>query len=195
MMEAILGFLTLSRIIGLFLFLASIWLIRIIIRNERRNFFRGMMMFLFFLLVMLYINQSDSSKLTVADVRDMIFPSQIQDLNYRVVAGVGSANHITTYYFDDPRPRLSVTLDNAGKYLHLKSPDSLNKVLKTMKLPEVEEGAQELVSITGSQLHTSLYRWERYPLGTLIVERAVQQNKETLESYHVIGNIQIRKRH
>lgn len=194
-MEAILGFLTLNRIIGIFLFLASIWLIRIIIRNERRNFFRGMMIFLFFLLVMLYINQSDSRKLTVADVRDMIFPSRVLDLNYRVVAGVGSARHITTYYFDDPRPRLSVTLDNVGKYLHLKKPDSLNEVLRKMKLPEVEEGAQELISLTGSQLHTSLYRWERYPLGTLIVERAVEQNKATLESYHVIANIQIRKRY
>jgi hypothetical protein len=193
-MEAILEFLTLSRIIGFFLFLASLWMIRIILKNERRNFFRGMLLFLFFLLVVLYLNQSDSRKLTVAGMRDMIFAPRELDLQYRVAENTGSSAHITTYFFDEPPPPLSVTLDDNGKHLHINNPETLNRVLRALKLPEVTTGARELVSITGSRLHTSLYRWEDYPLGTLIVEKKVFQKRSTLEYYPCIANIQIRKK-
>ncbi len=193
-MEAILEFLTLSRVISFFLFLASLWLIRIILKNERRHLFRGLLLFLFFLVVVFYINQSDSRKLTVADVRDMIFAPRELNLQYRLVENAGSSGHITTYFFESPQPPLSVSLDENGKYLHLNNPASLNRVLRALKLPEVPAGAKELASLTGSQLHTSLYRWEDYPLGTLIVEKKVFQNRSTLEYYHCIANIQIRKK-
>jgi len=192
-MEAVLEYLTLTKIIGIFLFLASLWLLRIFMKNDRRNLFRGVILFLFFLLVLLYLNQSDAKKLTIADARDMIFPVRALELNYRTVHGVGSASHITTYYFDDPPPRLALTLDDNGTHLHITNPASLNKVLRSLNLPEVTQGARELVTITGSQLHASLYRWEDYAMGTLIVGKKVHQNRSTLESYPCIANIQIRR--
>jgi hypothetical protein len=73
-MEAVLEYLTLTKIIGILLFLASLWLLRIILKNDRRNLFRGVILFLFFLTVLLYINQTDAHKITVADIRDMVFP-------------------------------------------------------------------------------------------------------------------------
>ncbi len=192
-MEAILEYLTLTKIIGIFLFLASLWLLRIFLKNDRRNLFRGVILFLFFLLVMLYLNQSDSKKLTLADVRDTIIPVRAMELNYWTEQGRGSASHITTYHFDDPPPRLSVTLDDSGQHLHISDPKSLNKVLRTIGLPEVTKGAQELVTITGSQLHASMYRWDDYELGILIVLRKVHQNRQTLESFPCIANIQVNK--
>ncbi len=193
-METILEFLTLTRIIGFLLFLASLWMIRIIMNNDRRNFFRGMLLFLFLLLVLLYLNQSDSLKLTIADVRDMVFAPRVLDIQYRLVENAGSSGHITTYFFDAPQPPLSVTLDKNGKHLHLNKPESLNRVLRAIKLPEVETGAKELISITGSQLHASLYRWEDYPLGILTVEKKVYQDRGNLDYYHCIANIQIRRK-
>jgi len=192
-MEAILEYLTLTKIIGVLLFLASFWLLRIILKNDRRNLFRGVILFLFFLMVLLYVHQSDAHKLTVADVRDMVFPERPLELNYYVRQGKGSASNITTYYFEGPQPRLKLTLDVNGKHLHITNPDSLNKVLNALRLPEVKTGARELVSITGSQLHASLYRWDDYPRGTLIVEKTIYQNRETLESYPCISSIQIRR--
>ncbi len=192
-MEGILEYLSLTKVIGVLLFLASLWLLRIILKNDRRNLFKGVILFLFFLMVLLYINQSDSRKLTFADVRDMVVPVRPLELNYLVRQGKGNASNITTYYFENPQPRLVLRLDNNGKYLHITNPDSLNRVLNALKLPEVKTGAQELVSITGSQLHASLYRWEDYPKGILIVEKTIYQNRATLESYPCIANIQIRK--
>jgi hypothetical protein len=192
-MEAVLEYLTLTKIIGLLLFLASLWLLRIILKNDRRNLFRGVILFLFFLTVLLYINQSDTYKITVADVRDMIFPVRPLELNYYVREGKGAAGNITTYYFEDPQPRLNLTLDANGTHLHITNPDSLNRVLSGLQLPLVKTGARELSSLTGSQLDAMLYRWDDYALGTLIVAKTIYQNKETLESYPCISNIQIHR--
>jgi len=192
-MEAVLEYLTLTKIIGALLFLASLWLLRIILKNDRRNLFRGVILFLFFLTVLLYLNQNETHKLTVADIRDMVFPEHALELNYYVKQGKGNASNITTYYFEDPQPRLVLTLDDNGKHLHVTNPESLNRVLRELRLPEVKTGARELSSITGSQLHAMLYRWDDYPMGILIVEKTIYQNRETLASYPCISNIQIRR--
>jgi hypothetical protein len=192
-MEAVLEYLTLTKIIGILLFLASLWLLRIILKNDRRNLFRGVILFLFFLTVLLYINQTDTHKITVAEIRDMVFPVHPLELNYFVRQGKGNASNITTYYFEDPQPRLKLTLDNNGTHLHITNPNSLNRVLNGLKLPIVKTGARELSSITGSQLDAMLYRWDDYALGTLIVAKTIYQNKETLESYPCISNIQIHR--
>ena len=41
--------LTVTHIIGLLLILVSLWLIKIIVKKESRNVFRGMLLFLFLL--------------------------------------------------------------------------------------------------------------------------------------------------
>ncbi len=193
-MERVLEFLTLARLIGILLFLSSLWLARIILKKDRRNFLRGVILFLFFLLVMIYINQNDRHTLTLGDLRDMVFPQYLKELNYRLVPDTGTYQHITTYYFEDPKPKLSVVLDSDGKHLHLNDPSSLNRILKALGLPEVEEGAKELSSITGSKLDTSLYRWTNYPLGTLLVEKTIYQSRDAVKYYHAISNISIHKR-
>ena len=192
-MEAVLEYLTLTKIIGILLFLASLWLLRIILKNDRRNLFRGVILFLFFLTVLLYINQTDTHKITVADIRDMVFPVHPLELNYIVRQGKGNASNITTYYFEDPQPRLNLTLDDNGTHLHITNPNSLNRVLNGLKLPIVKTGARELSSITGSHLDAMLYRWDDYALGTLIVAKTIYQNKETLESYPCVSNIQVHR--
>jgi len=193
-MERALDFLTLARVIGVLLFLSSLWLARIFLKNDRRNFFRGIVLFLFFLLVMIFINQNDSHRMSLGDLRDMIFPQRLKELNYYVVPDAGTYQHITTYYFEDPKPKLSVVLDSDGKYLHINDPSSLNRILRALGLPEVEEGARELSSITGSKLDTSLYRWTHYPLGTLLVEKTIYQSRDAVQYYHAISNISIHKR-
>jgi hypothetical protein len=193
-MENVLDFLTLARVIGILLFFSSLWLARIFLKKDRRNFFRGMILFLFFLLVMIYINQNDRHTLTLGDLRDMVFPQHFKELNYRVVPDTGTDQHITTYYFDNPKPKLSVVLDADGKHLHIRNPASLNKILNALGLPEVEEGAQELSSITGSKLDTSLYRWANYPLGILLVEKTIYQSRDAVQYYHAIANISIHRR-
>jgi hypothetical protein len=190
-MASVVETLTLIRIIAILLFLSSLWLGRIILKNDKRHFIQSVVLFLFVLFVMIFINQKNAGGLTLPGLWGRIFPQTALDLHYREVADTGSDNHITAYYFEKPQPRLSVSLDASGRYLNLNNPKSLNRVLSALGLPEVTEGAKELRAVTGSQLHATLYRWDKYPLGTLIVERSLYQNKETLETYHCIANIRI----
>ncbi len=191
-MEKILELITLSKALGAALFLASIWLMTIIIKKQRHNLFRGMLFFLFMLLAFLYVTESDNSNLTLNGLIHQFFPTKPLELNYRTASFQKSdGTKEIVYYFDEPRPRLKVSLDDKGKYSHITNPESLNRVLRQLGLPEVKTGARELASITGSHLHGSIYQWRNYPHGLLTVEKTRYQNRDALVAYDCVAKISI----
>lgn len=190
-METVLAAITPSRIVGVLLFLASIWLIRIILHKERRNFFQATMLFLFFLLVLLFLNQSEAGKLNVLQLRERYFPPKMPPVNFRVQTTSTPLETTTEYYLFEPYPPISLTMDSTGDYFHITDPGSANRILRALSLPEVQEGAQELVSITGSPFHKSLYLWEDYPGGYLIMERTLFQDRVSLNAYQCIIKVTV----
>jgi len=58
----------------------------------------------------------------------------------------------------------------------------------------VETPARELASITGSASDLDTYRWDDYPLGTLVIDREICQDRDQFESYQCIANIVIIKK-
>jgi nicotinic acid mononucleotide adenylyltransferase len=86
-------------------------------------------------------------------------------------------------------------MDADGKYFHITNIKAINEILSRMGLPQVKKGAQELVSITGSDSHKNLYRWDDYPKGILILERTICKNKQTLETFNCLAAITIRQKY
>jgi hypothetical protein len=183
--------LTLTHVIGLLLILVSLWLIKIIIKKERRNVFMGMLLFLFLLATFLYLDLKVPEKWAFSDLKETLFPSKQTEIKYSVKQWSTLNNTFTRYTFKKPYPRLGVTLDERGKYFHLKNPGALNRVLKFLNIPEVEEGVQELASLTGSKDDVSRYRWDDYPLGVMVVEKTLSQNKTSLETHQALWRITI----
>lgn len=186
---------TLTEVIGLGMILAAIWLIKVMAKKEKENYFRGVALFVFFLAAFVYVNQSDTSKWTLTDIKNRFFPSKITDLKYRVTEGMKGNQEYTRYVFLEPLPRLDVSMNKTGVYFHITNPASVNRVLKTLNLPLVNEGTKELSSITGSQYDTSLYRWEDYGLGILELEKTLGRNRDSLTTYHTIVHITIYRRY
>ncbi|NOR15302.1 MAG: hypothetical protein GQ544_06335 [Candidatus Aminicenantes bacterium] len=195
-MENILELITLSRALGAALVLASIWLMAIIIKKQRQHLFRGFMFFLVLLAAFLYVSNSDNSNLTINSLIHQLFPTKPLVLNYRTSSteGAGGSDRII-YRFDDPRPRLEVSLDDKGKYSHITNPESLNRILRKLGLPEVKEGARELASITGTHLDGSIYLWKDYPRGILRVEKVRFQGRDTLVAYDCVAKIIVSSRY
>lgn len=193
-MPGFIGQITLVNILSVLLLVASIWLLIIIIQKKSGYMFRGMVFFLFVLLALIYFQQSDAKKYTLSDIRYALFPKKSFALNYHAEED-SQTGTIIRYVFDEPRPRIPVSMDRSGKYFHITNITVLNEILNRMRLPRVNEGAQELISITGSSSHKNLYRWEDYPRGILTLERAVCKNRETLETYNCLASITIRKKY
>jgi hypothetical protein len=193
-MPDFLGQITLVNILSVMLLIASIWLLVIIIQKKTGYMFRGMVFFLFVLLALIYFQQIDAKKYTISDIRYALFPKRSLALNYHTEED-SRAGTISRYVFDDPKPRIPVSMDSSGKYFHITNITILNEILSQMKLPQVRKGAQELVSITGSSSHKNLYRWEDYPRGILFVERTMCRNRETLATYNCLAAITIRKKY
>lgn len=186
---------SLTEIIGVGMVLAALWLIKIIAKKEKENFFRGIALFVLFLAAFVYINHSDTSKWTLTDIKDRFFPTKIADLNYRMEEGLKANQEYTRYIFSAPFPRLDVSMDKNGVYFDIKNPASVNRVLKTLNLPLLKEGVPELSSITGSKYDTSLYRWEKYGPGILELEKSLGRNRDSLTTYHTIIHITIYRRY
>ena len=193
-MPEFLGQITLVNILSVLLLIASIWLLIIIIKKKTGYMFRGMVFFLFVLLALLYFQQSEAKKFTLSDLRYALFPVKILTLNYHTEED-SQVGTIVRYVFDDPKPRLPVSMDANGKYFHITNITVLNSILSQMRLPPVKKGVHELASITGSASHINLYRWEDYPRGILLLERTLCRNRETLETFNCLASITIRKRY
>jgi hypothetical protein len=193
-MQDFLGQITLVNILSVMLLIASIWLLVIIIQKKTGYMFRGMVFFLFVLLALIYFQQSDAKKYTFSDVKLALFPKRASTLNYHTV-GDSQRGTIVRYVFDEPMPKIPVSMDKDGKYFHITNITVINEILSRMGLPLVKKGAQELVSITGSSTHKNLYRWEDYPRGVLILEKTTCKKKQTLETFNCLATVTIRKKY
>lgn len=193
-MQDFLGQITLVNILSVMLFIASIWLLVIIVQKKTGYMFRGMVFFLFVLLALIYFQQSDAKKYTISDIKLALFPKKSLTLNYRTEED-SYRGTIVRYVFEEPMPKISVSMDKDGKYFHITNITAINEILSMMGLPLVKKGARELVSITGSSSHKNLYHWEDYPRGILVLERTICKNKETLETFNCLASVTIRKKY
>lgn len=193
-MQDLLEQITLVNILSVLLLIASIWLLVIIVQKKTGYMFRGMVFFLFVLLALIYFQQSDAKKYTISDIKYALFPKKILTLNYHTEED-SQRGTVARYVFDEPIPRIPVSMDADGKYFHITNIKVINEILSRMGLPQVKKGAQELVSITGSDSHKNLYRWDDYPKGILILERTICKNKQTLETFNCLATITIRQKY
>jgi hypothetical protein len=86
-------------------------------------------------------------------------------------------------------------MDKTGKYFHIKNPASINRILRFLNLPEVEEGIPELGSITKSRFDLSQYRWDNYPPGILTIEKVLCPDTDSLVTFHCIITLTINNRY
>jgi hypothetical protein len=190
-MEKYLQLVSLSDIAGIFLIFALLWLVRVLAKKENENIFKAIILLLFFLAVFLYLSQNDSNKLTISDLKNNFFPSKTIKIKYRVERGVVNRNEYIKYVFKKPYPILSVKMDKSGSYFNIVNPESVNKVLRYLDLPEVKKGVPELSSVTGSVYDASQFRWEKYPRGILILEKTLCRSGDSLTMDHCISVITI----
>jgi hypothetical protein len=193
-MQDLLEQITLVNILSVLLLIASIWLLVIIVQKKTGYMFRGMIFFLFVLLALIYFQQSDAQKFTISDIKYALFPKKSLTLNYHTEED-SQRGTVARYVFDEPIPRIPVSMDADGKYFHITNIKVINEILSRMGLPQVKKGAQELISITGSISHKNLYRWDDYPKGILILERNICKNKQTLETFNCLATITIRQKY
>lgn len=195
-MGEFLASITLPEALAVILFLSSFWLIKILIKGEKENFIRGVIVFLLVLLGLLYLNQSEAKKITLSDVSSTIFPRKEQEYNYKVEKGHSkNRGEYTKYIFKDPKPKLKLKMGPSHRYFHMEDPSSLNKVLDELGLPELKSGAKELASISGSQHDIYIYRWDDYPPGFLIMERTTCVDKSSLSRYHCLAALTLIERY
>jgi hypothetical protein len=193
-MQDLLGQITLVNILSVMLLIASIWLLVIIMQKKIGYMFRGMVFFLFVLLALIYFQQSDAKKYTISDVKLALFPRKALTLNYHTEED-SQRGTIIRYVFDEPMPKIPVSMDKDGKYFHITNITTINEILSRLGLPLVKKGAPELVSITGSSSHKNLYHWDDYPRGILVLERTICRNKQTLDTFNCLASITIRKKY
>jgi hypothetical protein len=193
-MNDILGMISLTTAASVLLILAAIWLIILIIKKQHDYVFRAMMIMLILLLGLIFIRQHEAGKMTWPEIKLKIFPEKTVVYNYTERKTVTLGEQETRYAFKEPQPKLSLRLDTSGQYFHITDLKPINDMLKHLNLPEVEEIVPELGSITHSKRDANLYKWEDYAGGgTLILERALCQDPDTLEVYQGMANIRILK--
>jgi len=189
---------TLRYIILALLFICVIWLIRVVIKRETENLLRTVLLSIIFLAAFFYLQHIKSEKLTFADIKGQIketfFPERPLHYVYYKDEGVTGRNSYVRYTFENPGPKLSVSMDPNQKYFHIKDVYSLNRVLEYLGLPKVNKPVPELASITGSRNDINLYRWDDYSLGILTIERDICQDRDRLASYQCIVAVMITRR-
>lgn len=190
-MKDILGMISLTTAASVLLILAAIWLVILIIKRQHEYIFRAMLIMLILLLGLIFLRQHEAGKLTWPEIKLKIFPVKPVVYNYSESKTLTRGKQETRYKFNEPQPKLSLRLDSSGKYFHITDLKPINNMLKHLSLPEVEKIVPELASITYSKRDVNLYKWENYAGGTLILERMLCQNPETLEVYQGVANIRI----
>lgn len=192
--QSIIDMITLNKISLVFLALCSLWLLKVIIKKQGEILLRVSLIFIIVFLAFIFLQRSEIGEWTFPEIKQNIFPEKIPSLNYRIEKGSAFGEFKRRYIFENPRPKLILSLDRKGNYLHLKRISSLNAILRSLDLPTVKHGADELVSLTGLQSDIKFYRWDDYPLGVLVVEREFCQDRKTLQFYQCLASITIKNR-
>jgi len=192
--QSLIDLITPNRISLVLLALCSLWLLKVIIKKQGEILFRASLFFIIVFLIFIFFQRSEIGGWTIPEIKQNIFPEKFPPLNYQIESGSAFGEFRKKYIFNDPRPKLVLSLDSKGDFLHLKRISSLNAVLKGLDLPPVKHGADELASITGLRNDIRHYRWDDYPLGVLIVERDLCQYRKSLESYHCLVSLTIKSK-
>ena len=185
---------TIKLIVIILLALSLIWLFKILLRKEYENLFRAVLVCLIFAGALYMVQQSKTEKFSISEIKKSFFPTKPQPLKYQIQTGLSNGANFTRYIFEEPCPKISLTLDPSAKFFHITDVSSVNAVLESLELPKVSTGARDLASITGQRFDSNMYRWGDYPLGILILERGLCTNRGNLESYTCITSITIKQR-
>lgn len=190
-MNQVLEFLTLRHLV---LFLGVIFLFWAV----RNLFIRGgksilTPLFFVFLAVAssIIVDIYPAGQYNLLELKQKLFPPKPLVLNYEVREWKSNFVRYRSYTFFKPRPKLTLTPIESGKYFVLEDIDQLNAILRSLKLPEVTHGTQELALLTNNPLDVTKFQWKDYPLGTLTVIRDLCRDKKALTSYHCISRIVI----
>lgn len=194
-MKEIGGFITLTMAAGVLLVLSSLWVFKLILKKEKEHYFRGILIFALALVAFLYIQREETRKLTLSDIQNELFPKKAPNFTVEIQKGTAGNVEYTVYLFEEPQPKIPLTLDKNGKYFTITNVSVLNSILRELKLPEVKEGVPELASITGSLLDVNLFRWDDYEPGILLLERSLCRNKDSLETYHCLLSLKVTSRY
>jgi len=194
LLPTILHLLTIKTLATIILVLILLWFLKLMIKQQYEYLFRASMTLIFVFLIFIFFQRSQIGEWDIYDLKEKIFPEKLPTYNYRLERESLRKDIKLHYIFQDPKPKLSLTLDKKGKHLHLWNISSLNAVLKSLGLPPVQSGVPELSSITGSRWDTGHYRWDNYPLGVLIITRDICQNKKTLQSNPCLSTLTIKYR-
>jgi hypothetical protein len=164
------------------------------IKQQYEYLFRASMTLIFVFLIFIFFQRNQIGDWDAYVLKEKIFPEKLPPLNYLLERGSLTSDIRLHYVFQDPKPKLNLTLDKKGKHLHLWNISSLNAVLKSLGLPPVQSGVPELSSITGSRWDTGHYRWDNYPLGVLIIIRGLCRKVKNFQSYHCLSTLTIQQR-
>ena len=194
-MQTILQAANLKTIFTILLVFSSLWLLRIILSKEKRSLFRAVILFLLFLMTLVYLQQSNSEKISLSDFTALFSSRSADKYTYHVERGHTGRLQYTRYVFEAPLPKLKLSLDESGKYFHLRNFAPVNRILAQLNLPLIHKGVPELNSITGADLDKYHYRWDDYPPGILVLEKTTIQGTTTFDKLHCVANITITRRY
>lgn len=195
LLQSVVNFITFRIISLVLLVLSFLWCLEIFLKKQLEYLFRASIIFIFVLLAFIFFQKNEIGQWNYFQIKDHLFPGKTIQLKYQVEKGSLFRENYIRYVFQEPRPKLILSLDEKGKYLNLKDISPLNKVLKQLGLPPVNSGAPELASITGSRFDINHYRWDNYPKGILIIERTQCKNKKTYQTYHCLATLTIKHRY
>jgi len=183
---------TLKTIVMVLFGLTILWLVKILIKQEFETLARALVAAVLLGGAFLFLQTTKLDRISLKMIHHQVFPSKDIPLVYTVDENSRFGAGYTRYVFEEPGPKVNVTMDANGKNFQIKDIEPVNRVLETLGLPHISSGAREQVSITGKLSDVNTYRWEDYPRGLLILELSLCQNKAGLERYHCIAGITIR---
>ena len=188
-MNQVLEFLTLSRFVlilgGLFLF----WAARNLISQKGKSILTPLFLVVLAVAGSIIVDRYPAGHYNLRQLKNYLFPPKTLVLNYETREWKSDFIRYRSYTFFDPKPKLTLTPTEGGKYFVLENIDKLNAILRSLNLPEVTHGTQELAVTSKSTLDVTKFQWKDYPLGTLTVIRDLCRDKKALTSYHCVSRI------
>jgi hypothetical protein len=171
--------------------LSIFWVVVCVVRNDTATVVRALIVTVLLGVVFFYLNQTKIQTVSWKSVKDDLFPPKPINASYQKTETVINGVPQTIYAFADPGPELVLSMDDGGKTLSVTDIDAMNRILQYVGLPPVSRGAPQLSTVTGSNLDTDKYRWDDYPLGTLVVERGICRNITTANTFNCVQAITV----
>ena len=194
-MESISDLITLRNVLIAASILLMIWLIRLLVKKEYGKFLNILIIIFVIFLAVAFIQSKDKRGVILSKIKSW-FSSEKEpiDYSYQIKHEKKGSMKLTVYIFNEPRPKLSLSMGSRGKGLHITDISEVNAVLEYLELPKVTSGVPELSTVTGTELDANFYRWENYSDGILILERTMCKDKSKLTFHHCIYTLTVAKR-